>query len=196
MSSRKYLSGAEKRKLKQQKENEAKNHPTIFKFLNPENDAKSNVTTHSSFNSDTMIENLETEIQVNNLDINSLNNYETELKLVANNSVSTNNVLMSSSNKIEISKDCLENINNDTEEKFDVRREAKSIMKKCIKFETAFMCVLWQTILERFNKVSEKLQKPGLDLLSGCDLIRSLRQFIFHERNNYEKYDNLTQTIN
>ncbi|KAL4113451.1 hypothetical protein QTP88_017068 [Uroleucon formosanum] len=499
MSSRKYHSGAEKRKLKQQKENEAKNHPTIFKFLKPENDAKSNVTTHSSFNSDTMIENLETEIQVNNLDINSLNNYETELKLVANNSVSTNNVLMSSSNKIEISKDpglwpetidrffreeciklgsvffqnrnkeypaskrlfnsqnrflgdnevfgvpnngnylgilelisqfdpflkehilkygnqgtgnpsylskticeeliqlmgkkvlktiieeihiakyyslivdstpdcshidqlsivfryvylgevkerfvhfipinshkgkslfdvvdnflishnltlkncrgqsfdnaanmsgkyeglqahikqknpfaqfvpcaghslnligvsatescqeainffsylqklynffsssprrwtvlttnlspndnqkllrlkslsltrwcchfesvralfinydnilnCLENINNDTEEKFDVRREAKSIMKKFIKFETAFMCVLWQTILERFNKVSEKLQKPGLDLLSGCDLIRSLRQFIFHERNNYEKYDNLTQTV-
>jgi len=90
---------------------------------------------------------------------------------------------------------CLENINNDTEEKFDVRREAKSIMKKFIKFETAFMCVLWQTILERFNKVSEKLQKPGLDLLSGCDLIRSLRQFIFHERNNYEKYDNLTQTV-
>ncbi|KAL4142249.1 hypothetical protein QTP88_004744 [Uroleucon formosanum] len=269
MSSRKYLSGAEKRKLKQQKENEAKNHPTIFKFLKPENDAKSNVTTHSSFNSDTMIENLETEIQVNNLDINSLNNYETELKLVANNSVSTNNVLMSSSNKVEISKDpglwpetidrffreeciklgsvffqnrnkeypaskrlfnsqnrflsdnlfdrkmwcchfesvralfinydnilnCLENINNDTEEKFDVRREAKSIMKKFIKFETAFMCVLWQTILERINKVSEKLQKPGLDLLSGCDLIRSLRQFIFHERNNYEKYDNLTQTV-
>jgi len=58
------------------------------------------------------------------------------------------------------------------------------------------MCVLWQTILERFNKVSEKLQKPGLDLLkSGCDLIRSLRQFIFHERNNYEKYDHLTQTV-
>jgi hypothetical protein len=40
---------------------------------------------------------------------------------------------------------------------------------------------LAQNILERFNKVSEKL--------------RSLRQFIFHERNNYEKYDNLTQTV-
>lgn len=26
------------------------------------------------------------------------------------------------------------------------------------------------------------------------DLIRYLRQFIFHERNNYEKYDNLTQS--
>jgi hypothetical protein len=54
---------------------------------------------------------------------------------------------------------CLENINNDTEEKSDVRREAKSIMKTFLKFETAFMCVLWQTILERFNKISEKLQK-------------------------------------
>lgn len=43
MSSRKYLSGAEKRKLKQHKENEAKNHPTIFKFLKPENNVKSNV---------------------------------------------------------------------------------------------------------------------------------------------------------
>jgi hypothetical protein len=57
------------------------------------------------------------------------------------------------------------------------------------------MCVLWQTILERFNKISEKLQKPVLDLLSGCDLICSLRQFIFHERNHYKKYVNLTQTV-
>lgn len=105
MCSRKYISGAEKRKLKQQKENEAKNHSTIFEFLKPENDAKSNVTIHSSFDSDTIIENLETEIQVNNLDENSLNNHETELKFVANNSVSINNVLISSSNKIEISKD-------------------------------------------------------------------------------------------
>ncbi|VVC33446.1 Hypothetical protein CINCED_3A025163 [Cinara cedri] len=88
-----------------------------------------------------------------------------------------------------------ENINNDTEEKADIRREAKSIMNKCFKFKTAFMCILWQTILERFNKVSEKLQKPGLDLLSGCELIRSLRQFISHERNNYEKYDNLTRIV-
>jgi hypothetical protein len=31
--------------------------------------------------------------------------------------------------------------------------------------------------------------------LSGCDLICSLQQFLFHERNNYEKYDNLTQTV-
>jgi len=51
-----------KKKLKQQKENEAKNHPTIFKFLKPENDTKSNVKIHSFFNSDTIIENLETEI--------------------------------------------------------------------------------------------------------------------------------------
>jgi len=48
MSSRKYLSGAEKWKLKQQKENEAKNHPTVFKFLKPENYAKINATIHSS----------------------------------------------------------------------------------------------------------------------------------------------------
>lgn len=40
MSSRKYLSGAEKRKLKQQKDDEVKNHPTIFKFFKPQNDTK------------------------------------------------------------------------------------------------------------------------------------------------------------
>lgn len=90
---------------------------------------------------------------------------------------------------------CLENINNDIEEKIDVRREAKSLMKKFLKFEAAFMCVLWQTILERFNKVSEKLQKPGLDLLSGCDLIRSLQQFIFHERKKFDEYENLAQNL-
>jgi hypothetical protein len=105
MSSRKYLSGAEKRKSKQQKENEAKNHATIFEFLKLKNDAKSNVIIYSSFDSDTIIENLETEIQVNKIYGNSLNNHKTELKLVANNSVSINNVLISSSNKIKISKD-------------------------------------------------------------------------------------------
>jgi len=90
MSLIKYLSGSEKRKLKQRKETEAKNHLTIFKFLKPENDTKSNLTIYSSFDSDTIIENLETEIQVNNLDKNSLNNHESELKLIANNSVSIN----------------------------------------------------------------------------------------------------------
>lgn len=71
MFSRKYVSGAEN-----------------------ENDAKSNITIHSSFDSNTIIENLKTEIQVNNLDENSLNDHETELKLAANNSVSINNVLL------------------------------------------------------------------------------------------------------
>lgn len=55
MSSRKYLSDAEIRKLKQHKENESKSHPTILKFLKPENDVKRNVTIRSSFDSGTLI---------------------------------------------------------------------------------------------------------------------------------------------
>lgn len=94
-----------KTEIKTTHRNWNKNHPTILKFLKPENDAKSNVVTiHSSFDSDTINENLETEIQVNDLDESLLNNYETKLKLIANNSLSINNVLISYSNKIEVSK--------------------------------------------------------------------------------------------
>lgn len=99
MSSRKYPSGAEKRKLKQHMENEAKNHPTIFKFFKPDNDA------NSSFDYNILIENFKTESQVDNLDENALNNHETELKLAVISSVSIKSVLVSTSNKIEISKD-------------------------------------------------------------------------------------------
>lgn len=61
----------------------------------------------------------------------------------------------------------MENISNDIEEKAN------------LSFELALMYVLWQTILERCNTVSEELQKPRLNLLSGCDLIRSLQEFYF-----------------
>lgn len=65
MSSIKYLSGAEKRKLKQQKDDEVKNRPTIFKFFKPQNDTKSNETINSSFNSNTIVKDLEVEIMDN-----------------------------------------------------------------------------------------------------------------------------------
>ncbi|KAJ3652372.1 hypothetical protein Zmor_018345 [Zophobas morio] len=56
--------------------------------------------------------------------------------------------------------------------------EAKKILGNLYKLETAILTVLWEELLERINKVSKKLQEPGLDLCEGLALITSLEIFI------------------
>ncbi|KAJ3650203.1 hypothetical protein Zmor_021904 [Zophobas morio] len=56
--------------------------------------------------------------------------------------------------------------------------EAKKILGKLYKLEIAILTVVWEELLERINKVSKKLQEPGLDLCEGLALITSLEIFI------------------
>ncbi|KAH9372835.1 hypothetical protein HPB48_022775 [Haemaphysalis longicornis] len=59
---------------------------------------------------------------------------------------------------------CLEVVAKNEEENGDTRNEACSPLKKTSTLETAFMVIFWSEILERFDKPSVALQKPGLDI--------------------------------
>jgi len=74
--------------------------------------------------------------------------------------------------------DTLKNIFQNNLEKTDCQMEAKNLYNKLLKLEVAVLTVLWEEILERFNKTSKKLQTPGLDLCEGYALISSLELFV------------------
>lgn len=53
--------------------------------------------------------------------------------------------------------------------------------------DIAFISVLWNKILERFDKTSIKLQDKTLDLSVAVNLLKSLRQYIGSVRNNFDE---------
>lgn len=80
----------------------------------------------------------------------------------------------------------LKHINMDETEKTDCRNEAKNLYKKIIRLEFGMLTLIWEQILERFNKVSTKLQSPGLDIQEGYHLLDSLKQFLQDVRKKSE----------
>ena len=53
-----------------------------------------------------------------------------------------------------------------------------------LKLETGLLTVIWEQLLERFNRVSKILQTPGLDLSEGLMLLSSLETFVTNIRQN------------
>ena len=75
----------------------------------------------------------------------------------------------------------------ESEEKLDCKRETNILFKKLIKLENAILTIIWEEVLERFNKVSQILQTPGLDVSEGYELIFSLELFVKEMRKNSEE---------
>ena len=78
-------------------------------------------------------------------------------------------------------------IHEESEEKLDCKREANILSKKLVKLENAILTIIWEEVLERFNKVSQILQTPGLDVSEGYELIFSLELFVKEMRKNSEE---------
>ena len=78
-------------------------------------------------------------------------------------------------------------IHEESEEKLDCKREASILFKKLIKLENAILTIIWEEVLERFNKVSLILQTPELDVSEGYELIFSLELFVKEMRKNSEE---------
>lgn len=55
---------------------------------------------------------------------------------------------------------------------------ARSLLKKLIKFQTVFLLILWENILNKFDKISRALQKSNLDLSVAVKLFESLQQYM------------------
>lgn len=57
------------------------------------------------------------------------------------------------------------------------------------KLETAFLCTMWNQILQRFHGTSVALQAVDLDLCNAVDLVRSLRDYVTGLRDEFDIFE-------
>lgn len=77
----------------------------------------------------------------------------------------------------------------------DARNEAQNIIKKMTSLDIAFMTVLWNRILERFDKTSVKLQEISLDLSVAVKLLKSLREYVGSIRNSFDDIEKMVLSL-
>ncbi|KAF0708295.1 zinc finger MYM-type protein 1-like [Aphis craccivora] len=77
----------------------------------------------------------------------------------------------------------------------DARNEAQNIIKKMTSLDIAFMTVLWNRVLERFDKTSLKLQEKSLDLSVAVKLLKSLREYVGSIRNNFDDLEKMALSL-
>ncbi|XP_018397554.1 PREDICTED: uncharacterized protein LOC108771226 [Cyphomyrmex costatus] len=83
----------------------------------------------------------------------------------------------------------LEDISEDTREKALTTSEASGILTNLNSLEYYFLALLWNDILDRFNKVSKILQSTNTDLPTVVELYQSLIKYIESMRTNFENYE-------
>ncbi len=82
-------------------------------------------------------------------------------------------------------QESLRKIADDTNQHLTTRDEASRLSKKIDKLEIAFLCNMWNKILQRFYKTSTTLQTVDIDLSFAVDFIRSLRDFVVELKNHW-----------
>ncbi|XP_076028442.1 uncharacterized protein LOC143017537 [Oratosquilla oratoria] len=85
----------------------------------------------------------------------------------------------------------LENLAMDEHLNADARCEASGLLQEMEKLETVILLVTWQNILKRFNATSQHLQKPGLDLNTAVNLLKSLTEFVQDQRDRFDDYEQI-----
>jgi hypothetical protein len=93
-------------------------------------------------------------------------------------------------NWVSISK-ALKSISENKNEKSVIRSEAKGIQQRLSSQEMAFMVSVWDTILERFNAVSTKLQAEEVDVSTVVGLYTLLVAFLDEMGKSFEVYRKL-----
>jgi len=72
------------------------------------------------------------------------------------------------------------------------RDEARSLAKK---MEIAFLTILWDTILQRFQPTSMALQNVELDLVTAVELINSLIDFVSDLRPQFKDFESKAKAM-
>ncbi len=81
-------------------------------------------------------------------------------------------------------------------EKAITKSIVKGLLRRLERFETAFMLVVWSTLLSRFNLVSKKLQSISTSLSDVVDIYGSLTEFVSEIRNNdFDLYEERAREI-
>jgi hypothetical protein len=90
----------------------------------------------------------------------------------------------------------LSSIAGNPNEKPVTKNRAKGLQRNMERLETAFMLVVWSTVLSRFNLVSKKIQSVSTSMSEIVDHYGSLAQFISDIRNNdFDLYESRAQSI-
>jgi len=70
----------------------------------------------------------------------------------------------------------------------NTRNEANALAKQMDTKEVAFMCELWNDILQRFNKCSVLLQSSSSELTTAVTLMKSLDEFVTECGEKFDSY--------
>lgn len=75
------------------------------------------------------------------------------------------------------------------DQKLDTRREANDLLQQLSFFETVFLIEMWNDLLQPINKTNIYLQKANLELGTAVELLKTLKQYICSQRENFEKFE-------
>ena len=80
-------------------------------------------------------------------------------------------------------------ISNDTDEEAATKQEAIGLQKKIDQLENCILLELWETVRERFHKMSMKLQSADLDLNEAVALLESLMNYTTTLRDSIDDFE-------
>ena len=75
-------------------------------------------------------------------------------------------------------KTTLQKITTDGNHTEDTRNQANTLAKRMDTKKVAFLCELWNDILQRFNQCSILLQSSSIELTNAVSCMKSLNQFV------------------
>lgn len=84
----------------------------------------------------------------------------------------------------------LQSLAKDVSQTPESRVTAEGFCKQLAQFDTAFLTLLWNDLLQRIDKTSETLQKEELDLLKAIKYLQALQTFLEEKRNTFDEYEN------
>ena len=89
----------------------------------------------------------------------------------------------------------LSSLTTNDDENPSTKSEASVLLKKLQKFENILNIVVWDTLLQRFNKTSIDLQKTSFNLNKVTKLYKSLIEFTQNVRDNFDVYEKLAKDM-
>lgn len=82
-------------------------------------------------------------------------------------------------------QDALDALAVDADQEWSTRIEAEGLSKKMSKLETVILTMVWNDM----NKTSKVLQSKDVDILAAVDLLKSLKSYLDHMRDEFEDYE-------
>lgn len=86
-------------------------------------------------------------------------------------------------------QESLQKLSDDWNQNLSAWYEARTLYVKMKKLEKAFLCNMWNNIVQRFHKNITALQAVELDLCNAVNLISSLRDYVASLRDDFDNFE-------